>query len=170
MSSFRILSEAAEELEACVNYYNSQRPGLGTEFLNEFERTANRIMAQPSAGRAVGRHIRKSRSTDFLATFSIVRRRMRQLSLPLRIGVEGPFTGLVGPSRRRPTQTSHVRETNDREHGSLPQGSLTAGPTTQFLIPGRTDFDVRWTTIRLWIHSTTSSSAQALPAACWPTG
>jgi hypothetical protein len=33
MTSFRILSEASEELEACVTYYNSQRSDLGTEFL-----------------------------------------------------------------------------------------------------------------------------------------
>ena len=58
MKSFRILSEASEELEACVSYYNSQRPGLGTEFLAEFERTADRILELPNAGRLVGKDIR----------------------------------------------------------------------------------------------------------------
>ncbi len=43
MTSFQIHSEASEELEACVKYYNSQRTNLGTEFLVEFERTAERI-------------------------------------------------------------------------------------------------------------------------------
>jgi plasmid stabilization system protein ParE len=58
MTSFRILSEASEELEACVSYYNSQRSNLGTEFLVEFERTAERILKLPSAARKVGEDIR----------------------------------------------------------------------------------------------------------------
>ena len=58
MTSFRILSEAAEELEACVSYYNLQRPDLGTEFLFEFEKTASRILELPNAGRMVGEHVR----------------------------------------------------------------------------------------------------------------
>jgi toxin ParE1/3/4 len=54
MTSFRILSEASEELEACVSYYNSQRSNLGTEFLAEFERTAERIRELPNAARIIG--------------------------------------------------------------------------------------------------------------------
>lgn len=34
MTSFRILPEASEELEACVSYYNSQQLNLGTELLS----------------------------------------------------------------------------------------------------------------------------------------
>ena len=58
MTSFRILSDASEELEACVSYYNSQRSNLGTEFLAEFERTAERILKLPNAARMVGDDIR----------------------------------------------------------------------------------------------------------------
>lgn len=58
MTSFRILSEASEELEACVSHYNSQRSKLGTEFLAEFERTAERILKLPNAARMVGEDIR----------------------------------------------------------------------------------------------------------------
>lgn len=58
MTSFRILSEASEELEACVNYYNSQRSNLGTEFLAEFESTAERILKLPNAARMVGEDVR----------------------------------------------------------------------------------------------------------------
>ncbi len=58
MTSFRILSDASEELEACVSYYNSQRSNLGTEFLAEFERTAERILKLPNAARMVGNDIR----------------------------------------------------------------------------------------------------------------
>jgi len=58
MTSFRILSEASEELEACVNYYNSQRSNLGTEFLAEFESAAERILKLPNAARMVGEDVR----------------------------------------------------------------------------------------------------------------
>jgi len=58
MTSFRILLEASEELEACVNYYNSQRSNLGTEFLAEFESTAERILKLPNAVRTVGEDVR----------------------------------------------------------------------------------------------------------------
>ena len=58
MTSFRILLEASEELEACVNYYNSQRSNLGTEFLAEFESTAERILKLPNAARMVGEDVR----------------------------------------------------------------------------------------------------------------
>jgi plasmid stabilization system protein ParE len=58
MTSFRILPEASEELEACVSYYDSQQPGLGTEFLAEFERTAERILGLPNAARLVAEGIR----------------------------------------------------------------------------------------------------------------
>jgi toxin ParE1/3/4 len=58
MTSFRILSEASEELEACVNYYNSQRSNLGTEFLAEFESAAERILKLLNAARMVGEDVR----------------------------------------------------------------------------------------------------------------
>ena len=58
MTSFRILPEASDELEACVSYYNSQKSNLGTEFLTEFERTAQRIMDLPNAARVVGEGVR----------------------------------------------------------------------------------------------------------------
>jgi plasmid stabilization system protein ParE len=58
MTRFRILPEASEELEACVSYYNSQQPGLGTGFLAEFERTAERILDFPNAARSVSEDIR----------------------------------------------------------------------------------------------------------------
>ena len=58
MTSFRILSEASEEPEVCVSYYNSQQSNLGTEFLAEFERTAERILKLPNAARMVSEDIR----------------------------------------------------------------------------------------------------------------
>jgi plasmid stabilization system protein ParE len=58
MTLFRILPEASEELDACVSYYDSQQPGLGTEFLAEFERTAERIVELPTAARSVAEGMR----------------------------------------------------------------------------------------------------------------
>ena len=58
MTSFRILPEASEELEACVSYYNSQQAELGTEFLAEFERATERILELPNAAQKVGGDIR----------------------------------------------------------------------------------------------------------------
>ena len=53
MTSFRILPQASEELEAAVVYYNSQRNKLGTTFLSEFENTVERILNLPMAARIV---------------------------------------------------------------------------------------------------------------------
>ncbi len=58
MTLFRILSEASEELEACVSYYNTQRSNLGTEFLAEFERATQRIQKLPNAARKVENDLR----------------------------------------------------------------------------------------------------------------
>ena len=57
MTHFEILPEASEDLAACVNYYNSQQSGLGTEFLIEFERTTERILELPNAARSVAEDI-----------------------------------------------------------------------------------------------------------------
>ena len=59
MNSFRILSEASEELEAAVDYYNSQQTELGTAFLSEFEATVERIFDLPLAARIVRESIRR---------------------------------------------------------------------------------------------------------------
>ncbi|MBT8095490.1 MAG: type II toxin-antitoxin system RelE/ParE family toxin [Woeseia sp.] len=58
MTPFQILSGASAELEACVNYYNSQHPQLGTEFLTEFENTAERIIESPNAARVIATGVR----------------------------------------------------------------------------------------------------------------
>lgn len=39
--------EADEELEAVALWYEERQSGLGDDFLNEFERTLNRIVAEP---------------------------------------------------------------------------------------------------------------------------
>jgi len=59
MKSFRILSQASEELEASVAYYNSQQADLGSALLAEFENTKDRILELPLAARVVRGNLRK---------------------------------------------------------------------------------------------------------------
>jgi len=39
--------EADQELEAAALWYDERQPGLGDDFLDEFERTLGRIVAEP---------------------------------------------------------------------------------------------------------------------------
>jgi toxin ParE2 len=45
--------EADEELEAAAVWYEERQPGLGDDFLDEFERTLLRIVAEPGRWRIV---------------------------------------------------------------------------------------------------------------------
>ena len=49
ISSVRIVShpEAEEELEAAALWYEKRQPGLGDDFLDQFESTLRRIVAKP---------------------------------------------------------------------------------------------------------------------------
>jgi len=43
--------EADEELEAAALWYEERQPGLGGDFVDEFERTLRRIVAEPERWR-----------------------------------------------------------------------------------------------------------------------
>jgi hypothetical protein len=43
--------EADQELEAAALWYEEREPGLGEEFLNEFQQTLRRILADPERWR-----------------------------------------------------------------------------------------------------------------------
>ena len=45
--------EADEELEAAALWYEERQPRLGEDFLNEFERTLRRIVAEPERWRKI---------------------------------------------------------------------------------------------------------------------
>ena len=45
--------EAEDELEGAVLLYEARQPGLGDAFLDEFERTLQRVMASPERWRKV---------------------------------------------------------------------------------------------------------------------
>lgn len=45
--------EADDELEAAALWYEERQPGLGDAFLDEFERTLRRIVAEPERWRKI---------------------------------------------------------------------------------------------------------------------
>ncbi len=51
--------EADEELEAAVLWYEERQPGLGGDFLEHFERTLRRIVAEPERWRKIRGENRK---------------------------------------------------------------------------------------------------------------
>lgn len=63
----RVLShpEADEELEAAALWYEERQPGLGHDFLDQFEHTLRRIVAEPERWRRTGGRTASSTSTAF---------------------------------------------------------------------------------------------------------
>jgi toxin ParE2 len=57
----RIVShpEADQELEAAALWYEQRQPGLGDDFLDEFEHTLHRILAEPERWRLIRGQNRK---------------------------------------------------------------------------------------------------------------
>jgi hypothetical protein len=51
--------EADEELQAAALWYESRQPGLGDDFVDEFERTLRRIVAEPRRWRKIRGENRK---------------------------------------------------------------------------------------------------------------
>jgi len=51
--------EADEELEAAALWYEGRQPGLGDDFLDEFEHTLRRIVAEPERWRKIRADNRK---------------------------------------------------------------------------------------------------------------
>lgn len=45
--------EADEELEAAALWYDQRQPGLGNDFLDQFQRTLRRIVAEPEGWRKI---------------------------------------------------------------------------------------------------------------------
>lgn len=57
--------EADQELEAAVLWYEERQLGLGTDFLNEFETTLRRVVAEPERWRVIRGDNRKLNSRRF---------------------------------------------------------------------------------------------------------
>ncbi|MHB1158532.1 MAG: hypothetical protein ACYC26_17040 [Phycisphaerales bacterium] len=54
MIHLRIFPAAEEELSEAAAWYDSQRPGLGGEFLDAFEKATDRLRTYPIAWRRMG--------------------------------------------------------------------------------------------------------------------
>jgi hypothetical protein len=57
--TYRFLSPAQQDLAEAVEYYESAVPGLGLDFLDEFERTVGRILLHPEAWTRIAEHHRR---------------------------------------------------------------------------------------------------------------
>lgn len=63
--TLRILEEAQQDLEAAVDYYNGECPGLGYEFADEFYHTIDRIVDNPDAWHPVSKRTRRCMTHRF---------------------------------------------------------------------------------------------------------
>ena len=63
--TYRFLSPAESDLAQAMYYYDRASPGLGLEFLNEVERTVQRIILNPEAWTRVSSHSRRCRTRRF---------------------------------------------------------------------------------------------------------
>ena len=59
MAVYRLISEARDELEVGVSFYDSEYPGLGQEFAIEVRRLCRLIAESPAAGLEVRPAIRR---------------------------------------------------------------------------------------------------------------
>ena len=71
--------EADEELEAAALWYEERQPGLGDDFLDEFERTLRRIVAEPERWRKIRGDNRKLNFHRFPLRHRLQRARRRAL-------------------------------------------------------------------------------------------
>jgi plasmid stabilization system protein ParE len=63
--TYRFLSPAQRELSEAVQYYEKASPGLGLEFLDEIEKTVERILQDPDAWTRVAEHHPRCRTRRF---------------------------------------------------------------------------------------------------------
>jgi len=63
--TFRFLSPAQQDLADAVDYYEQAVSGLGLDFLDEIERSVQRILMQPEAWTQVSLHHRRCRMRRF---------------------------------------------------------------------------------------------------------
>jgi toxin ParE1/3/4 len=82
--------EASQELEAAALWYEEKQPGLGGDFLDEFERALRRIEAHPERWRKILGNNRKLNFDRF--PYAIV----------YSVGVDTLYVKAVMHARRRP--------------------------------------------------------------------
>ena len=65
MKKYRFLTPAILEVEAASQFYESNKPGLGREFLDEIDDTIQRILSNPQAWQVLDGEIRRCRLRRF---------------------------------------------------------------------------------------------------------
>ncbi|QQE67168.1 hypothetical protein GFS31_38800 [Leptolyngbya sp. BL0902] len=65
MKPYRFLTPALVEAEMASRFYESNRPDLGREFLDELEATIQRIVANPKAWQVLDQDVRRCRLRRF---------------------------------------------------------------------------------------------------------
>jgi hypothetical protein len=65
MKKYRFLTPAILEVEAASRFYETNRPDLGREFLDEIDDTIQRILANPRAWKVLDGEIRRCRLRRF---------------------------------------------------------------------------------------------------------
>lgn len=55
----RFLSPAASELEDAINYYESEREGLGARFVSQVQESVKRIINFPESYQKIGKYSRR---------------------------------------------------------------------------------------------------------------
>ena len=63
--TYRFLSPAQQDVAGAMRHYEEAVPGLGLEFLEELERTVQRILHQPEAWKRLAEHQRRCRMRRF---------------------------------------------------------------------------------------------------------
>lgn len=63
--TYRFLSPAERELAEAVDYYDRAVPGLGRQFLDELERTVERVLQHPEAWARLTENHRRCRMRRF---------------------------------------------------------------------------------------------------------
>jgi plasmid stabilization system protein ParE len=61
----RFLEPAQAELAEAVAYYDSQEPGLGSQFAEEIKRTIGRVLQYPVAGSPISKRTRRCLTNKF---------------------------------------------------------------------------------------------------------
>lgn len=74
---------ARQELKEAAHYYDSESPGLGSEFLNEIERCIQSILDYPEAAPILDGHVRRrlTRRFPYAVLYSVKPRGIRILAV-----------------------------------------------------------------------------------------
>lgn len=70
MTSYQFLLLAEEEMIETAKYYEGEAQGLGVDFLDDIQRTIDRILNNPKIGQAIDNKLRRSLCSCF--PFSLI--------------------------------------------------------------------------------------------------